>query len=81
MTGSTVQISAARRRSARNEGVSGMTKPHHIFPLIPSRLPLMALSAEWPSVERVYFLSIQRKINPYLSVGYMMGGGIKRYTR
>ncbi len=58
-----------------------MTKPHHIFPLIPSRLPLMALSAEWPSVERVYLFVIPRKINLYRSVGYVMGEGIKRYTR
>ncbi len=43
-----------------------MTKPHHLFPLIPSRLPLMMLSAEWPSVERVYlFVSSTKKILIY----------------
>jgi hypothetical protein len=73
MTGSTVQISAARRRSARNEGVSGMTKPHHIFPLIPSRQPLMALFAECPSVERVYlFVSSTKKKS--LSISWLCGG-------
>ncbi|SEA80367.1 hypothetical protein [Marinobacterium iners] len=58
-----------------------MTKPHQVFPLIPSRLPLMMLSAEWPSVERVYLFVSSTKKKPYLSVGYVMDEGIKRYTR
>jgi hypothetical protein len=73
MTGSTVQISAARRRSARNEGVSGMTKPHHIFPLIPSRLPLMVLSTEWSSAEQVYLFVSSTK-NKSLSISWLCDG-------
>jgi len=50
-----------------------MTKPHHIFPLIPSRLPLMALSTEWPSVEWVY-LFVNSTKNKCLPISWLCDG-------
>jgi len=48
-----------------------MTKPHHIFPLIPSLLPLMALSAECSSIERVYlFVNSKKNKSLYISCLY-----------
>jgi len=58
-----------------------MTRPHHVFPLIPSRLPWTALSAEWPSAVLGCLFVNYKKVNPYILVGYVMVEEIERYSR
>jgi hypothetical protein len=45
-----------------------MTKPHQVFPLIPSRLLLMMLSAEWPSIEQYLFINFTKNKSLYISL-------------